>query len=84
MMITSRIGRRGQTTIPGAIRRLLNLREGDRVAFVRRGDTVVLQPLTTSLLDLRGSVAVPAPQDFAAIRQKVLGERACKVAVDEG
>ena len=27
-MITSRIGRRGQTTIPGAIRRLLNLREG--------------------------------------------------------
>lgn len=75
-MIVSKVGRRGQMTVPRPIRRLLNLQEGDRVAFVRRGNEVVLQPLTSTLLDLRGSVPVSAPQDFAAIRRQVIEERA--------
>lgn len=83
-MIVSKIGRRGQMTVPGPVRRLLNLREGDRVAFVRKGDEIVLQPLTTSLLDLRGSVPVSGPQDFDRIRKKAIEEHARKVATDEG
>ena len=82
-MITSKVGRRGQITLPRAIRRWLSLREGDRVAFVQRGNEIVLQPLTRTLLDLRGSVSVSGPQDFAAIRQQVIEAHARKVAGDE-
>ncbi len=71
-MITSIVGRRGQVTVPRTIRHSLNLREGDRVAFIRRGSEIVLQPLTNTLLDLRGSVSVAEPQDFAAIRRQVI------------
>lgn len=79
-MIISKVGRRGQITIPRQIRRWLNLREKDRVAFIRRGNEIILQPLPYTLLDLRGSVPVPEPQDFTAIRQQVIDEHARKVA----
>lgn len=75
-VIVSKVGRRGQLTLPRAIRRWLNLHEGDRVAFVRRGDAVVLQPLTRSLLDLRGSVPASGAQDFADIRERVVHTQA--------
>ena len=79
-MITATIGRRGQMTVPRAIRRALDLREGDRVAFIRQGDQVVLQPLTDTLLDLRGSVPVAEPQEFGAIREQVIQKHAREVA----
>jgi len=78
-MIVTRVGRRGQITIPKTIRRWLNLREGDRLVFIQRGDEVILQPLTRTLLDLRGSVPVSEPQDFDAIRQQVIQQHAHKV-----
>ena len=80
MLEIRKVGRRGQITLPRAIRRHLNLQEGDRVAFIGRGDEVVLQPLTRTLLDLRSSVPVSEPQDFDSIRQQVIEERARKVA----
>lgn len=73
-MIVCKIGRRGQTTIPKEIRELTGLREGDQVAFVRRGEDIVLKPLRKGLRDLRGSVPVSGPQDFEAIRREVLGK----------
>jgi len=79
-VIVGTIGRRGQMTVPRDIRRSLHLEEGDRIAFIRRGDEVILQPLTTTLLDLRGSVPVDEPQDFAAIRDQVIRDHARKVA----
>lgn len=82
-MIVGTVGRRGQMTVPREIRRSLNLQEGDRVAFIRRGDEVVLQPLTDTLLDLRGSVPVEEPQDFAAIRSQVMQDHGRKVARSE-
>jgi AbrB family looped-hinge helix DNA binding protein len=82
-MIVGTVGRRGQMTVPREIRRSLNLQEGDRIAFIRRGDEVVLQPLTETLLDLRGSVPVEQPQDFAAIRDQVVQDHARKVAQSE-
>ena len=77
------IRRRGQITLPKEIRRWLKLKEGDRIAFVRRGDEVILQPLTRTLLDLRGTIPVSGPQDFAAIRQQVIKNHAQKVAKGE-
>ena len=82
-MIIGTVGRRGQITLPKAIRTWLDLQEGDRVVFARRGDEVVLQPLTHTLVELRGSVPVPAPQDFAAVRREVIRAHARKVATGE-
>ena len=87
-MIISKVGRRGQVTLPRAIRRQLNLKEGDRVAYVISGEEVVLLPLTRTLLDLRGSVPVSEPQDFEsirrdAIRRQVVEEHARKVGTGE-
>ena len=75
-MIISRIGRRGQMTVPKPIRESLGLKEGDHVVFLEHGDQVVLQPMNKTLLDLRGMVAVSGPQDFTAIRQQVREQRA--------
>jgi len=73
-MITLRVGRRGQITLPSEIRRKIGLNEGDHMAIVTQGDQVILYPLTRTLLDLRGSVPVSTPQDFSAIRQQVIKE----------
>lgn len=75
-MIVSKVGRRGQITVPRLIRRWLSLKDGDRVAFVRRGNEVVLQPLSHTLLEMRGSVPVSGPQDFEAVREQVRKTRA--------
>jgi AbrB family looped-hinge helix DNA binding protein len=74
-MTVSKIGRRGQMTLPREVRDWLNVRAGDRVAFLRRGDEIVLQPLTHSLLDVRGSVRVDGPQDLDAVRAAVKRRR---------
>jgi AbrB family looped-hinge helix DNA binding protein len=50
---------KGQVTIPKAVRDALELREGDEVLFrVERSRAVIAK--TPSLLDLAGSVPVPA------------------------
>ena len=82
-MITCRMRRRGQITLPRAIRQQLDLREGDQIAFVQRGDEVVLLPLTKTLFDVRGSVPAPGVQDFAAIRQQTIEAHVRKVVQDE-
>jgi len=61
-MEVSKVGRRGQITLSRDVRRALGVPEGDRVAFIRRGDGYVVQALTKTLLDMRGSVAVGAPR----------------------
>ena len=83
MAIISTVGRRGQITLPRAIREWLNLHEGDRVVFARRGDDVIIQPVLRTLMDLRGSVPVAGEQDFDAIRRQVVAARANEVAGDE-
>jgi AbrB family looped-hinge helix DNA binding protein len=77
-----KVGRRGQVSIPSAIRKQMNLQEGDRVAFIQRGDEVVLQPLQQSLSDFRGSVPVAEPQDFDVIRQEVFDRRAYRTEAE--
>jgi len=82
-MIIIKVGRRGQITVPKTIRRWLNLREGDRLTFIKKGEEIVLQPLARTLLDLRGSVPVSQPQDFDAIRRRVIKHHARQVSQDE-
>jgi AbrB family looped-hinge helix DNA binding protein len=77
-----RIGRRGQITIPSALRRELQLEEGQRLMVQVRDGQLVLRPAGRSLLALRGSVPVEAPQDFEAIRAEVQSERARRTSID--
>ena len=60
MDIAARMTSKGQITIPKAVREALNLGEGDRVVFrVIEGERAILS-LTPDLLELAGSVPVPA------------------------
>ena len=72
MASVARVGRGWRITIPRAVRRRLEVREGDSVAFLCRDDQVVLVPLNKTLFELRGSIPVSGPQDFSAIRRQVV------------
>ncbi len=74
-MPSLRIGRRGQITMPSALRRELHLAEGDHLTVQVRAGELILRPAGRSILALRGSVHVEGPQDFAAIRTEVIGNR---------
>ena len=74
-MVTVKVGRRGQITIPSEIRHLIGLKEGHSLAIIQDGQQLILQPITETLLDLRGSVHVEAPQDFDKIRAEVITTR---------
>ena len=67
-MVTAKVGRRGQLTLPKDIREELDIDEGQRVAFVKRGGAISLLPLNESLSDHYGSIDVEGPQDFDALR----------------
>jgi AbrB family looped-hinge helix DNA binding protein len=80
-MLESTITRKGQVTIPKAIRDRLGVKEGEKVLFVMRGEEVVLKVIKGTILDLRGSVKPSVhPEDFEKIRQSVKQAVAKKVA----
>lgn len=74
-MLQTRIGRRGQITLPREVRRRIKVDEGDRIAFIIVGEQVIIKPIAQSLLDLRGSVNLNGEQDFDAVRQEVITKR---------
>ncbi|MBM3151608.1 MAG: AbrB/MazE/SpoVT family DNA-binding domain-containing protein [Chloroflexi bacterium] len=82
-MLYTRIGRRGQITLPREVRRRINVQEGDRIVFVLDSGQVTIKPVPRSLLDLRGSVKVDGEQDFDAIRKEVTARRAKRGSDDE-
>ncbi len=59
MEAASRVTSKGQITIPKAVRDALGLGEGDAVVFRLDGSRAMLAR-TPDLLDLAGTVAVPA------------------------
>ena len=60
MDIAARITSKGQITIPKSVREALKLSEGDQVVFrVIEGERAILAR-TPDLLELAGSVSVPA------------------------
>lgn len=74
-MVTAKVGRRGQLTLPKDVRETLGVEQGSSVAFVVKNGEVTLQPLTRTLRDLRGSVKVEQAQDFSEIRGVVMTGR---------
>jgi AbrB family looped-hinge helix DNA binding protein len=80
-MLESTMTRKGQITIPKAIRDRLGVKEGEKVLFVMRDEEVVLKVVKGTILDLRGWVQPSAhPEEFEKIRQSVKQTVAKKVA----
>lgn len=75
-MPSLRIGRRGQITIPSALRRELQLEEGGHLTVMIRDGEMILRPVGRSIFSLRGSVSVEGPQDLEAIRAEAAAARA--------
>jgi antitoxin PrlF len=57
--VMARMSSKGQLTVPKAVRDALELHEGDHVVFRVEGDRAALAR-TPDLLDLAGSISVPA------------------------
>ena len=55
-MILSKIGKRGQITLPRELRIAWDVGDGDHVVFLQRGHDVLVRPLKQTLRELRGSV----------------------------
>jgi|WetSurMetagenome_2_1015567.scaffolds.fasta_scaffold841097_2 AbrB family looped-hinge helix DNA binding protein len=83
-MIMIKIGRRGQITLPSALRQQFGLREGDNLAVIPQDELVILKPLHRTLLDLRGSVPVSSPQDLNAVRHQAIQQHIRRLAEDKG
>ncbi len=61
MDVSARVSSRGQITIPRAAREALSIREGDEVLFRVEGQSAMIAR-SPDLLQLAGSVSVPAPK----------------------
>ncbi|MFO7943456.1 MAG: AbrB/MazE/SpoVT family DNA-binding domain-containing protein [Anaerolineales bacterium] len=78
-MRLNKVGSGGRVTIPKDIRAQLGLEAGDHVVVTVSENRIILKPITKTLLDMSGSVEVSGPQDFAAIRKRVMADIAQKI-----
>lgn len=60
-VVRSSITRKGQVTIPATMRRRLNLRQGDEVAFELADEEIRLTPATSRIAALYGSLSFSGP-----------------------
>lgn len=78
MDVTAQLSSKGQLTVPKAVRDALGLAEGDKVVFRVEGGRALLAR-TPNLLDLAGSVHVPAQKrgtPWAEVRRRTREARA--------
>jgi antitoxin PrlF len=78
MDVTAQLSSKGQLTVPKAVRDALGLAEGDQVVFRVQGRRALLAR-TPNLLDLAGSVPVPAEKrgtQWQEVRRRTRAARA--------
>lgn len=72
----SRVTKKGQVTIPVAIRRKLKVQPSSVIQFHVDGDTVELKPPLMTLEEAFGSVpALKKPVDFQTVRDEAIEEK---------
>lgn len=77
MDVMARLSSKGQLTVPKAVRDALELHEGDQVVFRVEGNRAAIGR-TPDLLDLAGSVAVPAEKrgtPWGEVRRRTRADR---------
>ena len=85
-MEVSRISSKGQVTIPKSIRELLNLNEGDRVAFIKdNGKVVITKASLIALHELQDALSKEAQEkgiteedllkELEVVREEMWNER---------
>ncbi len=78
MDVAAQLSSKGQLTVPKVVRDALGLEEGDQVVFRLEGQRAILAR-TPKLLDLAGSVPVPAEKRGASwpeVRRRTRSARA--------
>ena len=55
-MLASNLTSKGQVTLPAAIRKQLNLKAGDRIAFTLEGNRIIAEPVASDVSSLFGSI----------------------------
>ncbi|MEI6222894.1 MAG: hypothetical protein WCP97_09105 [bacterium] len=80
MILTRKPTSKWQVTLPPEVRHALQLTQGEKIAFSINDDgTVELQPVTTTLESIYGSVKpLQSPKDFNQIIQAVAEDKAEK------
>ena len=79
----AKVGRRGQVTIPKAVREELKIEEGQRIGFVYRNGHVSLEPMGGSILDHYQSIEPKEGIDVDEARRIARRHRA-EQELDEG
>lgn len=79
-MPVSIITRKGQTTIPKAVRDSLHLKPKDKLLYVLDGDRVIVQPVHREIARLKGIFkhVTRRPIDFRRLREetkRIVGRR---------
>lgn len=75
-MLHSTVTKKGQTTIPGEIRRALRIKPGDRLEYSIEGDRISVR-VHPGASSLKGALASPKGKGlgFAQIREAAAAER---------
>ncbi|MGR3177458.1 MAG: AbrB/MazE/SpoVT family DNA-binding domain-containing protein [Candidatus Anammoxibacter sp.] len=74
---------KGQMTIPKDVRRALGLKPSGKVIIVIEGDHAIIKPLRGNILDIGGSIKIPAkekPIGFHKVRESIKRKVAKKAA----
>jgi antitoxin PrlF len=79
MDAAAKVTSKGQVTVPKAVRDALGIKEGDKVVFRVEGSRAVLAK-TPDLLDLAGTVAVPAAKRNVAWDEVIRRTRTARAA----
>lgn len=82
-MPISTLTAKGQVTIPKEIRKALGLQPLEKIIIVVEGGQAIIRPLRGSILDIGGTVRIPAaekPIRFRSVRDEVKKKIAAKVA----
>ena len=79
MDVAAKVTSKGQVTVPKAVRDALGIKEGDEVVFRVEGNRAVLAR-TPDLLDLAGSIRVPAAKRNVAWDEVIRRTRSTRAA----